>query len=89
MTDALRVSLKGKKKKQRIALAKQEEIETALIKEVEGLANLLENMMVQSQETLNHFIEVGFQISRHNFQKLQIYNEQTFDSMARKYAYEF
>lgn len=56
---------------------------------MERLANQLENMMVQTPETLNHFIEVGFQVSRNNFQRLQIYNEQTYDSMARKYAYEF
>ena len=70
-------------------MQKQEEIEIQLIKEVERLANQLENMMVQTPETLNHFIEVGFQVSRNNFQRLQIYNEQTYDSMARKYAYEF
>lgn len=41
-----------------------------MIKEVESLAHQLENMMVQPNETLNHFIEVGFQISRANFQQL-------------------
>ena len=60
ITDALKVSLKGKKKKQRAAMQKQEELEIQLIKEVERLANQLENMMVQTPETLNHFIEVGF-----------------------------
>ena len=41
-------------------MLKQEEIEISLIKEVEALGNQLENMMVQPNETLNHFIEVGF-----------------------------
>ena len=42
----LKASLKGKKKKQRSTMLKQEELELQLIKEVEALANQLENMMV-------------------------------------------
>ena len=40
-TDVLRSSLKGKKKKQRNSLLKQEEVELALLKEVETIANQL------------------------------------------------
>ena len=65
--DMLKASLKGKKKKARTQLAKQEEIEAELVAEVEELAQQLENMNVQPSETLNHFIEVGFQVSRINF----------------------
>ena len=63
----LKASLKGKKKKARAQLVKQEEIETQLIKDVEELSHSLDNLSVQPLETLNHFIEVGFQVSRINF----------------------
>lgn len=38
-----------------------------MIEEVEVLSHSLENLSVQPLETLNHFIEVGFQVSRINF----------------------
>lgn len=70
MTDLLKASMKGKKKKKKTLLIKQEETEQELTKEVESLAYSLENMTVQHPETLNHFIEVGFQIPRTQFQHL-------------------
>lgn len=65
--DMLKASLKGKKKKQRAQLIKQEEIEALMVTEVEDLSHSIEHLSVQPLETLNHFIEVGFQVSRINF----------------------
>ena len=42
----LKASLKGKKKKARGAIVKQEEIEAEIVAEVEATAHQLENMMV-------------------------------------------
>ena len=42
----LKASLKGKKKKQRGAIIKQEEIEAEIVSEVEATAHQLDNMMV-------------------------------------------
>jgi hypothetical protein len=49
----------------------------------------LDNIEIQPIEKLRHFIEVGFQIGSLNFQHTHIYNEQTYDSMLRKYVFEF
>jgi len=40
-------------------------------------------------DKLKHFIEVGFQMSKNNFLEVTSYNELTYDSMARKYLFEF
>ena len=40
-------------------------------------------------DKLCHFIEVGFQMSKNNFLAVTSYNELTYDSMARKYLFEF
>jgi len=40
-------------------------------------------------DKLRHFIEVGFLMSKNNFLEITNYNELTYDSMARKYLFEF
>lgn len=49
----------------------------------------LERTEVIPIDKLNHFIQVGFQISARNYQSLFTYNDQAYESMAKKYVFEF
>lgn len=49
----------------------------------------MDTIIIHPIEKLRHFIEVGFQIGALNFLHTYTYNEQTFDSMLRKYVFEF
>ena len=40
-------------------------------------------------DKLKHFIQVGFLLSKNNFLEVTNYNELTYDSMVRKYFFEF
>jgi len=57
--------------------------------EVNTIRAGMDTIVIHPIEKLCHFIEVGFQIGALNFLHLYTYNEQTFDSMLRKYVFEF
>lgn len=65
------------------------EKEKALQEEWKNLQVKLEQTEILPLDKLNHFIEVGFQISSRNYQSLMTYNDQAYESMAKKYVFEF
>jgi hypothetical protein len=60
-----------------------------LTDEWKSLQQKMEQCEILPVDKLNHFIEVGFQISARNYQSLMTYNDQAYESMAKKYVFEF
>jgi hypothetical protein len=49
----------------------------------------MEEIEILPKEKLDHFIQVGFQMSSRNFLPLITYNEHAYESIAKKYVFEF
>lgn len=80
----------GAKSKVRNSLLKaQSDKEEVLSKQCLKLSKAMEEIEILPQEKLDHFIQVGFQMSSRNFLSLRSYNEHAYESMAKKYVFEF